>query len=88
MNLGWTEILLVGGIALLLFGPSKLPNLGRSLGEAIRGFKKGISDDPQQDARDVSSQITQNTEKPLNEQTLDPATQEQTTEVKDPKKQS
>ena len=40
MNLGWTEILLIGGIALLLFGPSKLPNLGRSLGEAIRGFKK------------------------------------------------
>jgi sec-independent protein translocase protein TatA len=59
MNLGWTEILLVGGIALLLFGPSKLPNLGRSMGEAIRGFKKGISEDHQQDARDVSSQISQ-----------------------------
>ena len=83
MNLGWTEILLVGGIALLLFGPSKLPNLGRSLGEAIRGFKKGISDDPQQDARDVSSQISQNTEKPLNQET-----QEQTTKEKDPNKQS
>lgn len=68
MNLGWTEILLVGGIALLLFGPSKLPNLGRSLGEAIRGFKKGISEDAQQDARDVSSQISQNTEKPMNEE--------------------
>jgi sec-independent protein translocase protein TatA len=83
MNLGWTEILLVGGIALLLFGPSKLPNLGRSLGEAIRGFKKGISDDPQQDARDVSSQISQNTEKPLNQET-----QEQTVKEKDPNKQS
>jgi sec-independent protein translocase protein TatA len=83
MNLGWTEILLVGGIALLLFGPSKLPNLGRSLGEAIRGFKKGISDDPQQDARDVSSQISQNTEKPLNQETP-----EQTVKEKDPNKQS
>lgn len=83
MNLGWTEILLIGGIALLLFGPSKLPNLGRSLGEAIRGFKKGISDDPQQDARDVSSQITQNPETPLNQET-----QEQTTKEKDPNKQS
>lgn len=85
MNLGWTEILLVGGIALLLFGPSKLPNLGRSLGEAIRGFKKGISDDPQQDARDVSTQIPQNTEKPLNQEA---SVQEQTAKEKDPNKQS
>lgn len=88
MNLGWTEILLVGGVALLLFGPSKLPNLGRSLGEAIRGFKKGISDDPQQDARDVSTQISQNTEKPLNEETPVQETQEQTAKEKDPNKQS
>ena len=84
MNLGWTEILLVGGIALLLFGPSKLPNLGRSMGEAIRGFKKGISEDPQQDARDVSSQISQNKEKPLNQGTH----QEQTAQEKDSNKQS
>jgi sec-independent protein translocase protein TatA len=44
MNLGWTEILLMGGIVLLLFGPSKLPGLGKSIGEAIRGFKKGLSE--------------------------------------------
>ena len=68
MNLGWTEILLIGGIALLLFGPSKLPNLGRSLGEAIRGFKKGISEDPQADAREVNNQIAQSQEKPLNQE--------------------
>jgi len=30
-------------LALLFFGPSKLPQLGASLGEAIRGFKKGVS---------------------------------------------
>ncbi|MGC2620285.1 MAG: twin-arginine translocase TatA/TatE family subunit [Acidobacteriaceae bacterium] len=29
-------------IALLLFGPSKLPSLGKGLGEAFRGFKDGI----------------------------------------------
>lgn len=44
MSLGFTEILLVLGIALLFFGPSRLPGLGKSLGEAIRGFKKGMSD--------------------------------------------
>jgi sec-independent protein translocase protein TatA len=44
MSLGFTEILLILGIALLFFGPSRLPGLGKSLGEAIRGFKKGISE--------------------------------------------
>lgn len=66
MNLGWTEILLIGGIALLLFGPSKLPNLGRSLGESIRGFKKALNEDPK-DEREAQ-QITQNSERPANHQ--------------------
>lgn len=58
MNLGWTEILLIGGIALLMFGPSRLPGLGKSLGEAIRGFKKGINEDEiQANARPVNDQI-------------------------------
>lgn len=66
MNLGMTEILLLGGIALLLFGPTKLPKLGRSLGESIRDFKKALNHD-ETDARDVNQQITQNPEKPLNQ---------------------
>ena len=80
MNLGWTEILLIGGIALLLFGPSKLPNLGRSLGESIRGFKKGLNEDPAEE-REAKQQISQNQQKPMNEQT-------QTEEKKDSHKQS
>ncbi len=39
-GLGFTEILLIGVVLLLLFGPSQLPKLGRSLGEGIREFKK------------------------------------------------
>ncbi len=39
------QILIVLGIALLFFGPKRLPGLGKSLGEAIRGFKKGINED-------------------------------------------
>lgn len=58
MNLGWTEILLIGGIALLMFGPSRLPGLGKSLGEAIRGFKKGVTEDETiTEARPVNEQI-------------------------------
>lgn len=68
MNLGWTEILLIGGIALLLFGPSRLPNLGRSLGESIRGFKKGLNEDASEE-REVKPQISQNQQKPLNTET-------------------
>ena len=32
-------------IVLLLFGPNRLPTLGKSMGEAIRGFKKGLEGD-------------------------------------------
>lgn len=39
------EILVIVVIALLLFGPKKLPGLGKSMGEAIRGFKKGLKED-------------------------------------------
>ncbi|AWR87158.1 Sec-independent protein translocase subunit TatA/TatB [Meiothermus taiwanensis] len=43
MNLGFPEIAVILLVALLLFGPRKLPELARGLGEAIREFKKGAS---------------------------------------------
>ncbi len=67
MNLGWTEILLIGGIALLLFGPKKLPSLGRSMGEAIRGFKKGLNEDAT--VEKPVEQISQNDEVSVKPQT-------------------
>jgi sec-independent protein translocase protein TatA len=45
-GMGMPEMIVVLIIALVFFGPSKLPSLGKSLGEAIRGFKKGIAEDP------------------------------------------
>jgi sec-independent protein translocase protein TatA len=36
------HLLLILGIALLVFGPQKLPELGKGLGEAIRGFKSSL----------------------------------------------
>ena len=44
-----THLIVVGIIAVVLFGGRKLPELGKGLGEGLRGFKegmKGISDDP------------------------------------------
>jgi len=36
------HLLLILGIALLMFGPQKLPQLGRGLGESIRGFREAL----------------------------------------------
>jgi len=43
-SLGAPEIIVIFVVALVVFGPSKLPEFGKSLGEAIRGFKKAISE--------------------------------------------
>ncbi len=50
-SLGWTEILLILFIALLLFGGKRLPSLAKDLGDGIRSFRKsltGESDEPSQ----------------------------------------
>ncbi|HLV60342.1 MAG TPA: twin-arginine translocase TatA/TatE family subunit [Fredinandcohnia sp.] len=38
------ELLIIFGIVLLLFGATRLPQLGRSLGAGIRNFKKGLAE--------------------------------------------
>lgn len=43
-QIGFTELLLILAIALLIFGPKKLPELGRSLGKSIREFKQGLKE--------------------------------------------
>ena len=40
-NIGWTGVVLIVLIGLLLFGPSKLPQLGRAIGDTMREFRKG-----------------------------------------------
>lgn len=41
-KLGVWEIVLIVGAILLIFGPSKLPQLGKSIGESLREFKKSM----------------------------------------------
>jgi sec-independent protein translocase protein TatA len=41
--IGVPELLLLGLVALLLFGPKRLPELGRGLGKGMREFKDSIS---------------------------------------------
>lgn len=52
-NIGVTELLILLGILLLIFGPKRLPGLGRSLGQGMREFKDSVTgkkkkeDDPE-----------------------------------------
>ena len=38
-NLGWTEVVVVIGVALLIFGPKKIPELGSAIGRTLKSFK-------------------------------------------------
>lgn len=42
-----THLLIILAVALLVFGPRKLPELGKGLGEGLRGFKDGIKSSPE-----------------------------------------
>lgn len=43
-SVGPGEVAIIFGLALLIFGPKKLPDLGRALGQGIGNFKKGLTD--------------------------------------------
>lgn len=53
MNLGAPELLIVLGVILVLFGPSRLPSLARSLGEAQRELRAGARGDPSDGATEA-----------------------------------
>jgi sec-independent protein translocase protein TatA len=52
-QLGLPELIIIGIIALLIFGPKRIPDLGAGLGKAIRDFKGAIKEpDPPQTAKE------------------------------------
>ncbi|WP_008318800.1 twin-arginine translocase TatA/TatE family subunit [Leptolyngbya sp. PCC 6406] len=46
-NIGWTEVVIVLGVALVIFGPKKIPELGAALGKTLRGFKDEMAEAPE-----------------------------------------
>jgi len=49
-----THLLVIFGIALLVFGPRKLPELGKSIGEGIRGFRSAMKG-PESSAQEATN---------------------------------
>ncbi len=54
-GLGWPEIAIITVVALLIFGPKKIPEIGSALGKTLRGFKEEMKNpqledvDPEED---------------------------------------
>lgn len=53
-NLGFPEMLLLFVIVILIFGTSRLPELGRGIGEGIRNFKKSLRDDQEEEKKKIT----------------------------------
>jgi len=67
--IGTTELLLIGGLALLLFGGKKLPEMMRGLGQGVREFKKGVNDiNPDIDGNPDNPESNENPENPEDEE--------------------
>jgi sec-independent protein translocase protein TatA len=52
MNLGFTEVLVILVLVLVLFGSKKIPELGSALGKSIQNFKKGLNQNTEEDKKD------------------------------------
>ena len=56
-NIGPLELAIVLIIALVIFGPKRLPELGKSLGNGLREFKNSVSSEPDDDPPEIDNDI-------------------------------
>lgn len=68
-SLGFTELILILFIVLIIFGAGKLPQLGEGFGKAIKGFKKSVHE---ADAIEAEAQAQAQQEAPAAAQALPP----------------
>ncbi len=54
MKLGTTELLLLFGLALVLFGGGKLAGVGKALGRSIKDFKEEVKDEDKEKEKEVN----------------------------------
>ncbi len=60
--IGTTEIIVIGGIALLIFGGKKLPELMRGLGKGVKEFKNGMNEVKEEDNNEQPQEQPQHEE--------------------------
>ena len=72
-GIGFPELIVILVVALLVFGPAKLPELARSLGRGLAEFRRASSDLRQSLNEAVEEPRIQPREKPAAEQTQEPA---------------
>ena len=70
--IGFPEILLLGLVVLLVFGPKRLPEMGRSLGHGLRELKDSVTNNDDKQLDDATQAIAE----PVSFQHLDDATVE------------
>jgi len=51
------HLLVIFAIALLVFGPKKLPELGKGIGEGIRSLKEGMKDSPAEPVKNQNTEV-------------------------------
>jgi sec-independent protein translocase protein TatA len=56
-NIGATQLIILLVIVLLVFGTRRLRNIGSDLGGAIKGFRKGMNENDEDDSEDVKAQL-------------------------------
>ena len=70
LGLGTPEILIILAIALLILGPTKLPQLARALGESIREFRKASSGVLEEEEKNVVKQLQKEVSSDIDDETL------------------
>ncbi|WP_364302334.1 twin-arginine translocase TatA/TatE family subunit [Moorena sp. SIO4A5] len=54
-GLGWPEVMIIGVVAVVIFGPKKIPEIGSALGKTLRGFKDEMNN-PTSDAKESQTE--------------------------------
>ena len=63
-NIGLPELLIIFAIIVLLFGASRLPGLGKSVGQSVRGFKTGLSGEDEEKPKELENKPGDDTAPP------------------------
>lgn len=61
--IGTTELLLIAGVALLMFGGKKLPEMMKGLGQGVREFKRGMKEEDEKKEEENDEKSQEGTEK-------------------------